>query len=380
MSKAPDLSQYVDLRIYDKDPTDILQAAIEDLRSRLPEWVPREDNTEVMLLQSMAVEVAEAVYAINRLPSSIMVALMKLYGIERDAGEFARVDVEIEVVNTMGYTIPARTRLLLPAQQGYGSAVFETTHTLVIPQGYTKGSVPATATIVTDAANGVPAQTRMEVLDSSHFINNVRTVTMVVGGRDPEGDQEWFDRGVQRFGRLTDTLVVPRHFELAAMERPEVQRARALDNYNADAGSGVVGDHPGHLTMALYGDSSPLSTAEKQAVLDSFIDRKFAPLILHYVDPVITVVDVTMIVKPNEGFTNARVVDAVTDAMRNWLNTDTWPWKATVYVNEIIGLVSELPEVDYVTQLVAPATNVQLNGAAPLATLGNISVQLTTEG
>lgn len=91
---SPDISQYVDLRVYDKDPTDILRTALTELQSRLPGWTPREDNTEVMLLEALAVEISEAVYAINRLPNSVMTALMRLYGIERDAGAFATTTVE----------------------------------------------------------------------------------------------------------------------------------------------------------------------------------------------------------------------------------------------------------------------------------------------
>ena len=116
-NNSPDITQYVDLRIYDKDPTDILRTAMEEFRSLVPDWTPREDNTEVMLMQALAVEVAEAIYAINRLPDAMIVALMRLYGIERDAGAFASTSLEFEVVNTMGYTIPARTRVELPATQ-----------------------------------------------------------------------------------------------------------------------------------------------------------------------------------------------------------------------------------------------------------------------
>lgn len=372
----PDLTSYVDLRLYDKDPTDILNSAIEDLKSKLPGWVPREDNTEVMLLQALAVEVSEAVFAINRLPSSIVTALLKLYGIDRDGGAFATCEVEFTVVNSMGYTIPANTRIALPQQQGFGSLVMETVTALSIPEGSTSGVVQAQATTVTDAANGVPTATRFSVLDNAYFVNSVVNTTPIIGGRNEESDKVWFDRGIQRFGRLTDTLVVPRHFELAALERPEVQRARALDNFNSDAGSGVPGDHPGHLTLALYANGGIMSAADKAAVIDSFTDRKFAPLILHTVDPVITTVNVNVRVKPNSGYANDRVVDAVSFAMREWMNTDKWDWKGTVYTNEIIGVISELPEVDYVTHLVNPAADVQLNGAAPLATLGTIDVQL----
>lgn len=379
-NNSPDVSQYVDLRIYDKDPTDILRTAMEEFRSLVPSWKPREDHTEVMLMQSMAVEVAEAIYAINRLPNAMIVALMRLYGIERDAGAFASTTVEIEVVNTMGYTIPARTRLLLPANQGYGELVFETTANLTIPYGMTKGQVAAIATEVTDVSNGVPVSTRFQVLDQSNYINSVVNTETVLGGRHPEADKEWFSRGVQRFQRLTDTLVVPKHFETAALEDPRVRRARALDNYNPSAGSGIVGDHPGHLTLALYGDGGLMTAQEKNEVLESFTSRKFAPLILHTVDPVVTTVNVNLVVKPNADYINSAVVDAVAVAVRNWLNTDVWEWKATVYANELIGLVSELPEVDYVTQLVTPSGNVALSGAAPLATLGTIDVQTTTNG
>lgn len=379
-NNSPDVSSYVDLRIYDKDPTDILRSAIEEFRSLVPEWKPREDNTEVMLMQSMAVEVAEAVYAINRLPNAMIIALMRLYGIDRDAGAFAETMIEFEVVNTMGYTIPARTRLLLPATQGYGSLVFETTANLTIPYGMTRGIIPAKATEVTDASNGVPVGTRFQVLDQSNYINGVTNTEIVHGGRHPESDKEWFSRGVQRFQRLTDTLVVPKHFETAALEDPRVRRARALDSYDPSLGTGVPGDHPGHLTLALYSDGGLMTAEDKNAVLESFTDRKFAPLVLHTVDPVVTTIDVNVVVKPNPDYMNSAVVDAVNLAVRAWLNTDVWDWKATVYVNELIGLISELPEVDYVTQLVSPAANVQLNGAAPLANLGLIDVQIATNG
>lgn len=379
-NNSPDISAYVDLRIYDKDPTDVLRTAMQEFRSLVPSWNPREDNTEVMLMQSVAVEVAEAIYAINRLPDAMIVALMRLYGIDRDAGAFAQTTIEFTVVNTMGYTIPARTRLLLPPSQGYGSLVFETVANLTIPYGMTTGTIGAVATEVTDIANGVPPATRFQVLDQSNYINSVVNTETVLGGRHPEADKEWFSRGVQRFQRLTDTLVVPKHFETAALEDPTVRRARALDNYNADLGSGIPGDHPGHLTLALYGDGGLMTAAQKNAVIESFTTRKFAPLILHTVDPVVTTVNVNVVVKPNPDYINSAVVDAVAVAVRNWLNTDVWKWKATVYTNELIGLISELPEVDYVTQLVSPSANVALSGAAPLATLGTIDVQTTTNG
>lgn len=376
---TPDMTPYVDLRVYDKDPIDVFQTALAELQSKLPEWTPREDNTEVMLLEALALEVSESVMAINRLPSAIVIALLRLYGISRDTGTSATATVTFELADTRGYTLPAGTRLLLPQNQGWGSIVLETEVALAVPEGERSGTVAVHSIEFTDVANGVPTGTRLNVLDNAYFVNTATLASPVLNGRKEETDKEWFDRGIQRFGRLTDTLVVPRHFELAATERPEVSRARALDSYNADA-SGAVGDHPGHLTLALYGAGGVLSAQQKADVVAAFQARKFAPLTLHTVDPVVTTVNVDVRVKPNEGYTQDRVSDAVQFAVRKFLNPESWPWKGTLYINELIGVISELPEVDYVTQLVSPSSNLTLNGVAPLAKAGSINVLLAVTG
>ena len=43
----PDITQYTNLVIYDKDPQDIVDAALVTLQSRLPEWTPSETTIEL---------------------------------------------------------------------------------------------------------------------------------------------------------------------------------------------------------------------------------------------------------------------------------------------------------------------------------------------
>ena len=94
-----------------------------------------------------------------------------------------------------------------------------------------------------DIVNGVPPATRFQVLDQLQYVNSVVNTETVLGGRAPESDKDWFNRGVQRFGRLTDTLVTPKHFELAALEDAEAATAARK------AASGALGA-PG--TRAAY--------------------------------------------------------------------------------------------------------------------------------
>lgn len=232
MTSSPDFTQYINLRFFDLDPQDVYEAAETTLRSRLPEWQPREGNTEVLLLESMALEVAEAIFAANRLPDAIMEALLRLYGIERDLGATPTATLRFHISGTTGATIPLGTSVRLDLPGGLDPLVFSTDAELVIPPGATTGDVTATGNRLTADANGVVAGTNAEVLDAITVVDYVTLATDVANGRNAEEDPDYLERGVQRLARLTDTLVLPRHFVQAALEEPYIERAHALDNYN----------------------------------------------------------------------------------------------------------------------------------------------------
>ena len=70
---APDITGYVDLRPYDVTDQAIVETAIAATKLNLPGWVPREGNTEVLIMEALALQIAEGIVAINRLPGAVVV-------------------------------------------------------------------------------------------------------------------------------------------------------------------------------------------------------------------------------------------------------------------------------------------------------------------
>lgn len=228
---SPDIKPYVNLTLNDKDPQDVFDASVLDLQTKLPEWIPREGNIEVMLLESMALEVAEAIFAVNRLPDGVVEALLKLFGILRDSGAPPLVNVKFTMVGTLGYTVPAGTQVRLNLPGGVPPVVFATNIELTVPPGSSIGTVAATGDRFTDEANNVALGTLLELFDSIMFVETVTLDALTTGGRLPEDNTTYFSRAVNRFGRLQDTLVLPKHFTAFALENPIFFRAITLDNY-----------------------------------------------------------------------------------------------------------------------------------------------------
>jgi hypothetical protein len=108
---SPDVSPYVDLKIYDDSSQNIYLRAIDYAQVSLPELLVREGSIEAVLLQAMALEVQEAVYAINRLPGAITEVLLKLLDVERQTGDKATASVKFSGLTTASFVVPSGTRL-----------------------------------------------------------------------------------------------------------------------------------------------------------------------------------------------------------------------------------------------------------------------------
>lgn len=374
---SPDVSPFIDLTLYDRDPQDVFEAGITDLQIKLPEWAPREGNTEVLLLEAMALEVAELIFTANRIPSSVVETILKLYGITRDAGEAPTVDLLVTLAGTQGYTIPAGINVRLDLPGGVDPIVFTTGAETVVALGVSTVTLSAVGDRFTAAANGTPAGTLVEMLESIFFIEKVELATAVIGGRDPEFDDTYFERGVQRFSRLSDTLVLPRHFTTYAMENPLVKRAVSIDNYDPTAdpdGNGPTGNDPGHVTVAVYGDNVMLTAGEKTDLYTEMDGLALANLAVHVVDPTVTPVDVTVQVQVEKTYALNDVVDNVTAAINDYLSPLTWEWGDVVRRNELISVISSAPGVSYLESMTAPAADIVLPGVANLTTTGTVTI------
>lgn len=374
---SPDLRGYHDLLLFDRLPADLVERALEDAAVKMPDWVPRAGNTEVVLIEALALIVAEHVYALNRMPGAITEILIRLFGIERAQGVAPTATVTFALADTMGHTIPINTRVRLGLDETVDPVEFTTDVEAVAAAGSGSVNVPVTATRATGDANGTPAGTSLEMVSAIAYVDAVTLATSVTAGSDPEDEVSWRDRATETFSRLVSTLVLPQHFTSAALDSPAVHRATTLDNY--DPGQlGAPGDHPGHVTVAVAGSGGALLAAADKTTLEGDLEAKaLANLDVHIIDPTITTVAVDVTVVRRAGYTDQQVVDAVTAALDAYLDPDTWDWAGTVWRNELIVIIDQAQGVDRVVTLTAPAADVALAGVAALADTDAASITVT---
>lgn len=371
-----DMSAYVDLRIYDQPDQDIIQTAIANTQLNLPGWVPREGNTEVVVIESLALEIAEAIVAINRLPGAVLQALLLLAGVDRDYGAAPVALATIYFGDLLGHTVPGGTRVLLRLGDGSTVTFLVEPPGLIVLPGADAGVVSLIGDTFTDAANGITAGNLLEMADPLPFVERVELLTDVTDGRDPESDDQWRDRGVQRLSRLSDALVIPRHFQAAALERPEVAAALAIDLYDPATGP-APGDNPGHITVAVLGDGGvALSTEAKDAIEIDLEARAVAVLDVHVMDATVVVVPVATTVVPVDGVVWATVQANVQAAVAAYLDPLLWTFGSTIYLNEMISLIDQVQGVSRVVSVTIDgvAANKTLSGVAALPDAGTVTV------
>lgn len=227
----PDAVEFINLILDDRDPQDIYDAAVAELQARIPDWTPREGHIEVMLLEALALEVAELIYALNRVPNAVTQVLLGLFGVTHDEGAAATTTLKFHLATTFPVTIPAGTVARLDLPNELEPVEFSTDSEVTSVEGTTEVTVTATSTTFTSDANGYAIGTVVSLSDSLAYVDLVTLETAVTGGRSPEDDTEYFNRGTQVLGRLTKTLVLPSQFESAALEEVYVERAKVIDNW-----------------------------------------------------------------------------------------------------------------------------------------------------
>lgn len=371
----PNLTAYRDLRIFDLSDQEIVEAGIAAAKLNMPGWVPREGNTEVLIMESLALEIAEGIVAVNRIPGAVAEIILMLAGVDKDYGAAPIASATFNLADNLGHTIPGGTRLYLVLDDGTSVTFLVEPPGLTVAPGSSTGTVSIIGDTFTAAANGLAAGTRMVMADPVPYIESVELATTVADGRDPESDNDWRDRGVARLSRLSDALVLPRHFEAAALERAEVGRAVAIDLYDPlEAGS--PGDHPGHITVAVLGDDgTALSTETKDEIEQALEASAVAMLDVHVVDVTITTVPIAVTVHLFSGFDEASTLDAIEAAITAYVDPMTWQWGGVIRRFEIVSLVDQVAGVDYVTAVTinGVASDYTVSGASTLPKAGTVT-------
>lgn len=372
MTEAFDVPEMEALRLLEwGNEDDLVGAAVTHIKSVMPEWQPRGGNTEMVLIEALAVMLGPEILSLQLLGPRVAELILGLGGTTRSPGTAARGRVEITVTNSAPtQLIPAGTRLRLALDTTIETVDLFTTEDLVIITSETlTGQVNVIAEQLGSLPNGAPTGAPVSVVDNLPFIESAKLAAALLGGADLEDDDVFFARGAAVFARQNSTLVHPPQFEYAALSRVGVGRALALDNYDP-AAPGVTAY--GHVTVAVAGiDGLAIDPALMEETRVDLAEQALASLSIHVIAPTYTPIDVAVTVKAKPGWSEADVQASVEAALEAWINPLTWAWDDSATQFEIVTVVGNAAGVREVTS--APAT-IDLTGVAPLPTLGTITV------
>lgn len=365
---SPDLGAYVDLRVFDVPDQQIIQAMIDYYGIVNPGWIAREGNTEILLMEIIALGIAEGVVAVNRLPGAVVESVLQLADVSKDYGAPATATATLTLADGLGYTIPTGTRFYLPLASGTVTFLSEPPD-VSVASGETAATVNLITATNTAAANGVQAPTKLVIADQLWMVQSVALASTVIGGRDPETDTQWRDRGVARLRRFSDAAVVPRHFEALIDEDPRVGRVLVVDLWDGSAvPPGDPGDNPGHITAAVIApdgsDLGPGDLTDLEAIAEQLAA---AMLDVHVLNIITDEVDVVAVVNILPGYDETVTLTNVQTTVREYVDPLSWPANEPLRHNEFVSVIDQVPGVNYVVSVTVNGSGGDVALSSPLA-------------
>lgn len=248
-----DFSEYVDLRIFDKDPGDIYRDAIEIARLSLPEFNLRTGTPEDAIFQAMAYISALNVAAINRLPDRLMAGIVSILGYQRQEAVPAEVDVEITANTYDGTLLPPGTTFVYRTifedeVQDYAFQLTEILSIDPVDLEITQEYPSASATVRCLQGGVIPpisASTQFDVISSGTSIQSVivRDPSNFANGINGDTDEEYLSKASTYLRSLTSSLVRASQIDAYLLNAyPDiVYKAKTYDLTNGDSSVGDIG-------------------------------------------------------------------------------------------------------------------------------------------
>lgn len=356
----PDLPAAVDLTLYEPNENDLVDAAIASIRVRMPEWVPQEGHTEVLLIEAMALLIGQEVWALNRLPYVVMDALMAMDGLDRQPAVAGTAQLRITLTSTTGPTVnlPAGSRFRVRVDTAQSFDVLSVESVSITPANGLTTTVWVRADEPGARWNGTPAGSPADVLDPLPWADRAELASPLLGGADPESDADFYARGVAYRRRQTPTLVTADQFSGAALDVAGVSRARAVSAYDPARPQSEAGTNLGHVTVAVAGeDGAAVLPAVKAQVQQVLTGLSLAGLTIHVVDRTAQAVTVHADVTAEPTVSDLTALEAdVKDALTAWLDPDGWDWGADIWTyQDVIMHAGRVPGVRRVTNATGTA-------------------------
>lgn len=365
-----DFTPIVDLTLSDVDADTLVAQAVLDGLVKWPEWIPREGNTEMVLMELLAVETAETVFALNRLPAKVLEGMIRLFGIEKSLGVKATARIQITAFDLLGHLLPVGSRVQV------GGIDFVTTATLTVAVGSNIGLADVEALTLGVSANQIPAGALVTLVDPVSWYQAGVSTVVSAGGREPETDAEYLLRASQRLGRVTDSLVIADHFTRYAVEQTYVGRATTIDLYDPAVGP-IPGVNLGHVTVAVCTTAgTPISVANKASLSADLDARSHAGLSIHVIDATPVPITVTAVVRREPSTSASVVLSNVNAALTAFLSPSTWKWGRSVQPSEIVAVIESAAGVDFLVGALGSPLGASFLYGWQLATVGALNITI----
>lgn len=246
-------SEYINLRIFDKEPGDIYRDALEIARLSLPDFNLRTGTPEDAIFQAMAYVSALNIAAINRLPDRLMAGIVSMLGFQRQEAIPAEVDVDITVATYDGAFLAPGTTFVYRTifEDEVRDFAFELTDVLaidVVDLEISQDYPTASATIRCTEGGIIPpimAGTLLDVVSSGTQIQTVevRSPSNFANGINADTDEEYLSRAATYVRSLNSSLVrAPQVDAYLLNAYPDViNRVKTYDLTNGDVSVGDIG-------------------------------------------------------------------------------------------------------------------------------------------
>lgn len=384
--------EYIDLNIT-ADELELAVRAYERLQQLVPGWQPSSGNFEALLIEASARIAAETAEVAALVPAAIFRYFgQSLLGINQNQAVSAQGNTTWTMIDSVGHTIPAGTLVSMTNDDG-DLVTFQVVNAVTVPPG---SSVTAAGEVLIEATDAGLASSGLtgavDLVDPLDFVDSIAIVGATAGGIDQESDVDYLDRLSRELRLLSRRPILPRDYETLAKTQPNVERAVAIDGYDAVA---ATYDNDRTITVAVA-DAAGQPVPNKTDIDALFQANREVNFLVYVIDPTYTTVSVTVTVKAYEDYALADVEAAVEAAVADWLSPATWgrpefegdesSWVLDTKVRylDLAHVVRGVPGVHYVVSLTAgigagaqSAADVTMTGPAPLPTPGTISCTAT---
>lgn len=236
-----DFSEYVNLKIFDKEPGDIYRDSLELARLSLPEFNLRTGTPEDAIFQAMAYISSLNIAAINRLPNRLMSGIVSMLGYQRQEAVPAQADATITLNTYDGGTVPAGTVFSYQAtfEDEIIEVAFQTVEPLEMAATDLEISVdyPSASTTLVCLEGGI-----IPPLDDSFSLNIVSSGTLIsscitnspnnfVNGINADTDEDYLSKATTYLRSLTSALTKSTQVDAYLLnDYPDViSRAKSYD-------------------------------------------------------------------------------------------------------------------------------------------------------